>query len=354
MTTLATNRLQALDALRGLAATIVVLFHYVPYYHQLYGHDFEPWDWLAFGRYGVHLFFMLSGFVILMTLTRTPGPGWFALARGFRLLPALWAGIAITMTSVALLGPTDRAVSLTDALVNMTLLHEYLGLPHVDGAYWSLVIEITFYVWIGLAFYGLGQGRRLTALLWLWVLISYVGVVYWRQLPSELEFLVKDLLFVRYAPLFVSGMLLYRWYQQGPLPWGQLLLLVLAIGHCLMAYRAPFSFFVLGCYGVFILAIAGRLDWLANAPLLWLGRLSYPFYLVHQNLGYGVIGWSYGQDLPGLVGVGLALALALACAWLINVLVERPALRWFQSRRRARLPERAWPSETVTVQTARN
>ena len=354
MTLAKTARLQALDALRGLAALMVVLFHYLPYYHQLYGHGFEPWQWLAFGRYGVHLFFLISGFVIFMTLTRTSGPGWFALARGFRLLPALWAGIAITMISVALLGPADRAVSLTDALINMTLLHEYFGVPHVDGAYWSLVIEITFYAWIALIFYSLGQGRRFTVVLWLWVLVSYAGVIYWRQLPTELEFLVKDLLFVRYAPLFVSGMLLYRWYQGGTLPPGQALLLALAIGHSLIAYRAPYNLFVLGCYGLFALAIAGRLDWLVNRPLLWLGRLSYAFYLVHQNLGYGVIGWAYQQGLPGPVGVLLALFLALVLAWLINIAIERPALRWFHNRRRAQLPDRSWPKETVTVTPARN
>src|SRR5690554_797945 len=104
------HRLSALDALRGIAALGVVLFHYLPYYDQLYGHSFSTPDFLAFGRYGVHLFFILSGFVIFMTLERTATAGWFGLARAFRLLPALWAGIVLTSVSVYLMGPDDREI----------------------------------------------------------------------------------------------------------------------------------------------------------------------------------------------------------------------------------------------------
>lgn len=330
------QRLQALDALRGIAAMAVVLFHYLPYYHKLYGHSFTPPSLLEFGRYGVHLFFILSGFVIFMTLERTRTGGWFAMARSMRLLPGLWAGIIITWLSVTVLGPQDRAVDLTTAVLNATLLHEYLGFAHVDGAYWSLVIEATFYCWIGLVFYTLRDWNRICPLLCCWVLVSYVGVLFWKEIPATLEFLVKDLLFVRYAPLFVTGMLLYRWHQYRQLSLIDKVLLAVAIGHALVAYKAPFSYFVLGCHGVFALAVAGRLDWLATRPLLWLGSLSYALYLVHQNVGYGVIGWSYQQGLPAWLGVGLALAIAFMLACGIHYGIEKPALRWFRALRKRR------------------
>lgn len=344
------QRLQALDALRGIAALAVVLFHYLPYYHELYGHSFTPWAWLEFGRYGVHLFFILSGFVIFMTLERTRSAGWFAMARSMRLLPGLWAGIVITWLFVAALGPDDRAVGLGSALINTTLLHEYLGFPHVDGAYWSLVIEATFYVWIGLMFYTLRQWSRIQPLLWVWVAVSYVGVLWWKEIPAAMEFLVKDLLFVRYAPLFVTGMLLYRWHRYRHLSLADGLLLALAIGHCLVAYKAPFSYFVLGCHGVFVLAVNGYLDRLAVRPLLWLGSLSYALYLVHQNVGYGVIGWSYELALPGWAGVGLALLTAFSLAAVIHYGIEKPALRWFRNMRKHR---EAKPAAPVPLLTAR-
>lgn len=328
------QRLQALDALRGIAALAVVLFHYLPYYDQLYGHEFTPWYALEFGRYGVHLFFILSGFVIFMTLERTRSAGWFGMARAARLLPALWAGIAITWLSVQALGPDDRAVSLTSALLNTTLLHEYLGHAHVDGAYWSLVIEATFYVWIALLFYSLGNWSRLRPALWLWVLASYAGVIWWQLIPEAFSLLVTDLMFVRYAPLFIAGMLMYRWHRHGSLPLQDLALLALAVGHAVLAYQAPFNYFVLACYGVFALAVAGYLKVIATRPLLWLGSLSYALYLVHQNVGYGIIGWSYQAGLPGPVGVLLALAVAFSLAALIHYGIEKPALRGFRRFRR--------------------
>ncbi|WP_166263371.1 acyltransferase family protein [Marinobacter caseinilyticus] len=338
------QRLQALDALRGMAALVVVCFHYIPYYDKLYGHGFTPWSVLSFGRYGVHLFFMLSGFVIFMTLERTSTAGWFGLARAFRLLPALWAGIVVTFVSVHLLGPDDRAVSFVDALLNVTLLHEYLERPHVDGAYWSLVVEATFYVWMALLFYTLGNGRALRAVFWVWVLVSYAAVMMWKAIPDDYEFLVKDLLFTRYAPLFVSGMLIYQWHRYRRLPWPDLLLLALAIGHCLVAYKAPFSVFVLGCYGIFVLAVSGRLNRLANRPLLWLGSISYALYLVHQNIGYGVIHWSYAAGLPGWVGIALAFGVALVLATAIQRWIEQPALRWFRLKRQSQVAKTAMTS----------
>lgn len=331
-TTAPADRLTALDALRGLAALAVVLFHYIYWYNHLYGHAFTPWPVFEAGRYGVHLFFMLSGFVIFMTLERTPAANRFALARAFRLLPALWTAIAVTFLTVHWLGPDDRAVGFGTALLNTTLLHEYLGFAHVDGAYWSLVIEATFYLWIALLQYGIRDWPRIRLLLWVWVAISYAAVLTWKTIPESLEFILKDLLFARYAPLFISGMLIYRWYRHGRPTRAEQGLLALSIGHCLLAYKTPFNLVVLASYGIFVLAITGYLNRLACTPLLWLGRLSYSLYLVHQNIGYGIISAAYRAGLPSWAGIVLALATAFAVAILVHYAVERPALDWFRRR----------------------
>jgi peptidoglycan/LPS O-acetylase OafA/YrhL len=349
----ANSTLSSLDALRGLAAFGVVLFHYLPYYHKMYGHGFAIWPWLdyglSFGRYGVHLFFILSGFVIFMTLERTSHAGWFGAARALRLLPALWAGILLTVISVHFLGPQDRAVSLSTALANATLMHEYLGLEHVDGAYWSLVIEVTFYGWMALLYFTLKDWHKLRAALWLWVLVSYAGVIWWKQIPDGLDFLVKELLFVKYAPLFIAGMLIYRLYRYGRPAAADASLLALAVCHGLLAYKFPYSLFVLGCFAVFALAVAGRLNWLANGPLLWLGGLSYSLYLVHQNIGYGVISWSYHTGLPGWLGVCLALGIVLLLTCLIHYSIEKPALRQFRPWRARANTTRAVAAPTTYI-----
>ncbi|MFP3442504.1 hypothetical protein R0K18_32705, partial [Pantoea sp. SIMBA_133] len=78
-------------------------------------------------------------------------------------------------------------------------------------------------------------------------------------------------------------------YHDRRLPAIDVVLLAVSIGHCLVAYKAPFNIFVLACYGIFALAVAGHLHVLSRPSLLWLGSISYTLYLVHQNIGYGLI-----------------------------------------------------------------
>ena len=74
--------------------------------------------------------------------------------------------------------------------------------------------------------------------------------------------------------------------------------------------------------------------------MLWLGSLSYSLYLVHQNIGYGVITWSYNAGLPGWLGVSFAVGTAFVLSSLIHYSIEKPALRGFRS----------WRSRTETAQ----
>ena len=334
----AKNRLQALDALRGIAALGVVLFHYLPYYNELYSHAFNPPNVLEFGRYGVHLFFMLSGFVIFMTLERTENAAWFGLARAFRLLPALWVGIVMTFLSVHALGPDDRTVPFTTALMNFTLLHSYLDHAHVDGAYWSLVIEMTFYVWMALLFYTLKNWQQLRIVLFSWIMLSYFAVINLENLSPTAAFIANELLFTSYAPLFISGIVLYRWYRSGSLTTSEVFFLALSMSHALIAYPAPFNVFVLGCYALFVMAISGYLNFIVNPATLWLGSLSYSLYLVHQNIGYGIIDHSYAIGLSGPSGVIIALCISLILATVIHYYIEKPALKWFRQRRQKVAP----------------
>jgi peptidoglycan/LPS O-acetylase OafA/YrhL len=67
-------RIIELDALHGIAALVVVLFHYIDWYDKVRGHSTDPLFWLPWGELGVQLFFVISGFVIFMTLQRSKRP----------------------------------------------------------------------------------------------------------------------------------------------------------------------------------------------------------------------------------------------------------------------------------------
>lgn len=94
------HRFLELDVFRGIAALGVVLFHYTSQYSTLFQHSPEMNFYFSLGRHGVELFFIMSGFVILITLERTKSSLDFIVKRFARLYPAYWVAIALTFTVV--------------------------------------------------------------------------------------------------------------------------------------------------------------------------------------------------------------------------------------------------------------
>ena len=137
-----TSRLLEIDALRGIAALSVVLFHYTTRFTELYGRQHAASLSFPDGHYGVNLFFVISGFVIFMTLEKTSRPMDFVVSRFSRLFPVYWAAIFITLSITHALGLPDKLVGIGTALANMLMIHGLFRVPHVDGVYWTLKVEL--------------------------------------------------------------------------------------------------------------------------------------------------------------------------------------------------------------------
>jgi len=163
------KRLAFIDTLRGIAVMSVVLQHALEQivtsggagdqawaFHDAIGHYFN------FGRFGVVLFFFVSGFVIPNSFPDSPAPiRDFTISRIFRLYPAYWVSIAI----VLVLSPALEAKSFppSQVLANLTMFQMFLNIPNLRISYWTLAIELAFYLGcIGLFAAGL-LNRRLTA-----------------------------------------------------------------------------------------------------------------------------------------------------------------------------------------------
>ena len=139
------GRFRELDGLRGIAAFAVLLSHYTWEFDVIFpGHTPFPAS-LPLGALGVSLFFMISGFVILMTAERKPQPTRFAQARAVRLYPTYWACLTITILVVYLSGTSALFRTPGELAVNYTMLQSFVGVRSIDGAYWSLSREIIFY-----------------------------------------------------------------------------------------------------------------------------------------------------------------------------------------------------------------
>jgi len=337
------NRIAELDALRGLAALGVVLYHYLTRFQEMYGRDHLAfWDFNV-GGYGVWLFFMLSGYVIFMTLDRTRSLMDFAVSRASRLFPAFWAAVGVTFVVVKTWGDSlfGLDVTLRDAVVNLTMLPRVFRVEFVDGVYWSLEPELYFYVCMaGLFFVGALKRFRTAVASWL-VLAALAHLVLAGMDSSSLLYRftgkLKEICCLQYIHLFAIGMLFYDVRRRGG-SWtkGHLALMAAAVGMIFWSAKLSEALVTTMAAAILFLATTGELPFLNWRPLLWLGFISYPLYLTHQNMGFILLqkmdraGWN-----PYYSSLAVA-ALAIGVAALFSYGVEYPVMRSIRRFMKAR------------------
>lgn len=333
------TRFAELDALRGIAAMWVLLYHYLRRYDPLYaGERRFPFSFPD-GELGVQLFFIISGFVILMTLRASRGRWDFLVSRFSRLYPAYWASMLATF-SVGVLWPLpDQHYTLGQLAVNASMLQAYLYVGSIDGVYWSLAYELGFYTVMYLLF----LRRLLDRVVPLGATWLVVALAHWSAIQlwdDGLPYRLGMLLVLKYAHLFVAGLVLHDLWSGRRSP-GHASLLAACAAMAFVTDGALYGTIVLGLLAVFLAAIGGHLRWLAARPLLWLGGISYPLYLTHEMLGFRLIFWLEQAGLPPAASVAITLVAALALADAISRLVERPAMRAIRDLYRRRAAQRA-------------
>jgi peptidoglycan/LPS O-acetylase OafA/YrhL len=332
----APHRLETLDTFRGLAAFGVMIYHYclrygeivspnpnqVPEGHGLFLQLVFPW-----------FFFVISGFVIFMTLSRTKNEVDFLVSRFSRLYPAYWAAVVLTFTVMAVFPLAGRTYPLQVGAINLTMLQGWLLQPNIDGVYWTLMIELSFYALMYLLF-RLKQLKRIESIGSAWLIVQCTVAIGQRALHHRLPSVVSNTLLLSWFQFFFAGVLFYHLRTYG-FTWFRLLILALCVLTQGIVYESPtaageaFVFFIL-----FVLFLYDRLHFLCNRPLLYLGAISYPLYLIHQNIGYTTIQHLSSLGAPRWAGLLVACAVSLSLASLLTFSVEKPALRAIRSRYR--------------------
>lgn len=340
------HRYAEIDFLRGIACLAVVFFHYCSRGPQagLMSQALNPaLDAITrYGYLGVDLFFVISGFVILMS-AQNATPREFLASRAARLLPAFWVAASLTAGTAWLLDDRRFAVSLPTYLVNLSMLPHWFRVPYVDGAYWSLAVELHFYimVWVLIRLRGL---PRLEWVMLVWLSISFINAL---RPTHALEFWFD----ARWAPSFVAGGLFFLLRTSGFSAFRIGLLIAsyaLAIHYALDYARNTVSrtvgfvdpLFVAGSVtAIFIVfsLIAGD-RWRMNASRLTatLGAMTYPVYVIHQNFGFMVYERLRATINSPSCALILTATLVAVLGTVIHRRVERPAgpklRRWIEGQ----------------------
>jgi peptidoglycan/LPS O-acetylase OafA/YrhL len=305
------RRLEHLDALRGLAACSVLVYHILT---GLYGSQIRDHLPIDLGQFGVLLFFVISGYVIAMSVEHV-SLGTFWARRVLRLYPAYWCSVALAV-GLALAGRYHTTGQLYAeparcVLTNLTMVQRLIGGYDLIDVYWTLLIEMVFYLLVTLVVL-LGWFRRSLALA-----LALVGLGFLTNVVLGGGYI--DIPIISYLALMLMGTLFYRWSRGELAGWAlagagalccALLVSIPDVGSVVLARLLALPFF----------ALAWRAA-LAPRALVFLGTISYSLYLLHVPLIAAIrTGW------PAL-DVALWLGATLLAATLTYYAVELPAIR---------------------------
>ena len=365
-------RFEYIDGLRGLAAIMVAIGHLADAAADRHPGILGPGvEALAsLGRYGVQIFFVLSGFVIAHSVTGGEYSfkylGRFAARRFVRLDLPYWSVIALELVLLWLSGQlmaqyARELPSLGTIAANAFYLQNFLGYPHILPIFWTLCYEVQFYLVLVLSLVLLAQLRnggmsaartRMIAAAGLaigfvWSLCLFVGV-----LPA-----VHPALFLDRWFQFALGVLVYLYYR------GQcrLEVLVVAVTLCMGAavlfgadaYRVTALLVTVATAIAIVCSLQFRRRGVfEGATMQFLGRISYSVYLLHVAIGWRatvlvreLIGSHY-STFWAYVAFAVGMLASILAAWIAFLLIEQPAIKL---ARTIELPKRGQNSALLTT-----
>lgn len=334
---------RGIEALRGLAALLVFL-HHLSYYGGLALPGLDQWG----GALGVRVFFLISGFLIIQSAVEHPASVYVVrrLARIFPCYLVVTVPLLFVYDKLPLTQWWPQGGHLAASLLMLSLWVPP-ALSHYDmvRVSWTLSIELA---WYALALLMAGTLALHRARVWWVLLLATAGMaVWWRQaavsgaLDALFQYLhgmpigpqERSIFIVGNVPgllvFFVAGAASWRaqvwWLAQDAWVRGGLLLALLLPA----LWRSELAMVVLPLM-LFLGLWQSHGPWLM--PLAWLGRISYPVYLVHVPL---MLLAYYHHRLEGVTGIGLVTGLTLALSVVLHHVVEQPFMRL---ARRVRTP----------------
>jgi len=281
-------RIYALDVLRFLAASFVVLYHYTATPTS----NFESLSVITqYGYIGVPLFFMISGFVIFASAYNRNAID-FAISRFVRLYPMYWCGVILTTIVIVYFGDADNRITIVSFFANMTMLNDYLNIKNIDDVYWTLQVELKFYacIFILLAFKVFNYYKVwLTA--WMLLLISY----FLTDEPTFLGWFISP----TYSSFFILGITLFLIYRDKFNRFNVSMFIASLILSSIYSYKQTLQFIynagllhqyisvvILWCVvAVFLLVSTKAIVIKPRKYIATLGALTYPLYLFHNMIG---------------------------------------------------------------------
>lgn len=318
------KRNHLIDLLRILAASWVVLFHFNQPIKTL-----DNWYriFCKYGHLGVPVFFVISGYCILIALQHTKKPTTFIIRRFFRIFPAYWFSVIVTAVIVLALkliigvnSATQIPKNITGIMATLTLTTSPItNIKTINWVYWTLSYEMFFYVAVFVYAFFKKQ---------YFILALIVATVLSAVLP---QFQSGPLFFLSLWPLFSLGLAIYQLLHQPAYKWFNVALLTFTIGSFYATHQS--SIYITLCVITVALILINNIKPLKNNLLSRYGDVSYSLYLIHVPIGIYLLGHlktiaiQSNMALNMLFDAGV-LVLLILLSKLMHRYIELPAIRY--------------------------
>jgi peptidoglycan/LPS O-acetylase OafA/YrhL len=356
------HRIAFANTLRGLAALSVVFYHYffvfwsgrstvaalttlpelpfdIPGVSSL-TRWFHPSMIFNCGAYGVALFFLISGFVIPLSLLKSSGPG-FCVNRIFRVWPTYVAGFSMTLLAVAIGGAyfaSPWQFTATEVFIHyIPGLRDLAWSRSIDGIVWTLEVEFKFYLVCALTIAWFRSVSLKVFILPIVISVVYLAIVPWMPVLLTSSLTAYRLAFVlllsgQFVVFMFIGVTFSYWYQRRITPIQAVLFAAaLFVVFCVLwSTGLPQAPFVLACnYGyalvTFSIAFAFPRLFASNRIFDFFADISYPLYAVHGIAGYVALRVLMDRGMPPSLALPIVTASALLVAYIVHLLIERPS-----------------------------
>jgi len=335
----ARERVEGVDLLRGLASLAVCWFHLSRFRYSVA--DRQGYAWFRetgdFGWLGVEVFFVISGFVIPYSLYRA---GYclrdffgYLTRRIVRLDPPYLVAIALILALAYVSSlKSGRPVQIEDEPVGAARLLLHLGYLNafsryawLNPSFWTLAIEMQYYLLMGLVFPLVVAGRR-------GVRLAALGAMAASSVASVPVLFPTAPPLARFIPsllcLFLLGIVTFQRHV-GLIRTSEFVLLLIPTGLASVATLglAPS---LAGFVAVAVILASPRRSIVSG----FFARISYPLYLLHWPVAHytlSVVGMKYlkaESDVARMLVLFFALVVCLTSAYVLHVLVEWPAGQW--------------------------
>ena len=317
-----------INGFRGFAAIAVLLFHYT----FLLNPNLKFGFLFHYGYMGVSLFFIISGFLITDSIYSNSSKS-FVIKRIFRLYPVYWITIFLTILIYFISSQIPAYLDFKVIVLNLSMFQRFLGVRDLDGAYWTLAVELIFYfILISIKYFN-RLHQLINIFLVLILFIFTINLIFKIYFPENFIFnkIIKQLC---YFHLFLAGIVFRDIFNKKVISnksiFTLILILIINFGTNLRFNIFIETLYVTVFLSFFLLLIfhINFLQFFNSSILQFLGNISYSLYLLNESFGFAIFDILNKFINFQLLNTFITILIVVITSFLISKYIERPMIKF--------------------------